>query len=135
MASWVLKYTEVPTIMLIINSPKINSKILFKTTNGSMVLQGIQVEEEPKILVGLIMTPVCVRIGMTRGLAHLVTAVFIYMIAATIKLDGKCKRITKNSSIKDGRELWTRISMKSLIILNNFKDTNRNKHVSIAKKS
>lgn len=91
--------------MLIINSPKINSKILFKTTNGSMVLQGIQVEEEPKILVGLIMTPVCVRIGMTRGLAHLATAVFIYMIAATIKLDGKCKRITKNSSIKDGREL------------------------------
>jgi hypothetical protein len=59
----------------------------------------------PKIPVDLIMTPVFVKIGMILAIVYLVTAVFICMIAVTVKQDGSSKKIFKNPNDRDGNVL------------------------------
>lgn len=58
-----------------------------------------------KILVGLIMIQACVKIGMIQDTASLETVVFICMIVLIIKMGGSWRKILKNQSVRDGKEL------------------------------
>jgi hypothetical protein len=91
--------------MQIISLVKMNYKIPSSIINGSTAQQEIIPLIVQKILVDLIMTQAYVKIGMTLAIVFLVTAVFIYMIVATTKQVGNCKKIMKNLKGKDGEEL------------------------------
>lgn len=62
-----------------------------------------------KILAGSTMIQVFAKIGTILGTACLATVVSIYMIEATIRQDGNCKKILKKRKEKDGKELQIQI--------------------------
>lgn len=64
----------------------------------------VQVKREGlKILVALTMTPVFVKIGMTRAIVFSVTAVFTFMTGATIRQVGSWRKILRKLRDRDGR--------------------------------
>lgn len=62
-----------------------------------------------KILAGSTMIQVFAKIGTILGTACLATVVSIYMIEATIRQDGNCKKILIKRKEKDGKELQIQI--------------------------
>lgn len=56
-----------------------------------------------KILVGLTMTPVFVKIGMTRAIVFSEIAVFTFMTEATIKQVGSWRKTLRKLRDRDGR--------------------------------
>lgn len=58
-----------------------------------------------KIPVGSILIQVCVKIGMIQDTVSLETVAFICMIVLIIKMGGNSRKILKNQSDRDGKEL------------------------------